>query len=180
MIWILMVALIAGCGAKQKPETPTEPKVSVALTRDGLQPFPEGELSQASLEEVFAGYAVAASDDGQTFAIRDGGDTIVLIEKLGASIRAKVTGEGVAGPAGIRVGADWSKVAALSDVQCRRGASPWSDQAFCTSSELPGIVFGFDLDGITTSGCVESCRIEDLSAMEGTKVRSIDWQPTSG
>jgi hypothetical protein len=170
-----MVALTwVGCGAKQTPEPPPEPKVSIALTRDGLQPMPEGELSQSSLEKAFTGYAVAASDDGRTFAIRDGGDTIVVIEKTEGGFRAKVTGESVAGPAGIRVGAAWSKVGALTGVQCQRGGAPWG---FCTAEELPGIVFAFDLEGVSTPGCTENCPIEDLSVMTPTKVRSIDWQP---
>lgn len=171
----ILAMLTVSCGGKQQPDEPTEEKIAIALTRDGLQPFPEGEVTEASLTEAFAGYGIAASENGMQFAIRDGGNTIVHVDRSGEAVRAKVTDESVAGPAGIRVGADWAKVADLADVQCRRGASPWTDQAFCTSEDLPGIVFAFDIEGVSTPGCVEACRIEDLSAMGGTSVRSIDW-----
>lgn len=176
--WMVTLALVlVGCGAKQNPDTAEESGLSIALTQDGLQPFPEGEITELSLSEVFEGYTVQGTDDGQVFAIRDGGDTVLVVEKTPDGYRAKVTGEGVAGPAGIRVGADFEKVQALNEVQCQRGAPPWDEVAFCTSSDLEGIVFAIDAEGARTPGCTSGCRIEDLSTLTGTKVDSIDWQP---
>lgn len=173
-LWMVLL-LATSCGAKQQPASP-EPMVAITLDGNGLHPFPGGEVNSASLREAYQGYTIA-TNDGQHFAVRDGGNTVLHVDKAGDSVRAKVTGELVMGPNGIRVGSDWAQVGALADVQCRRGAEPWTDTAFCTSESLPGIVFGFDIEGVQTPGCSGGCAIEHLEGLAGTTVRFMDWQP---
>ncbi len=173
--WIVLGLIAAGCGAKQAPE-PAKPQVAIEISSGGLTPFPDGEVTKASLAAAFDGYEVVTKDNLH-FAIRNGGDTVVHVEKVGDTIRAKVTGALVAGPAGVRVGTLWPQFSQLQEVQCRRGASPWSEMAFCTAETVPNLVFAFDIKGIVTPDCIEACVINDLSVMGATTVRYIDWQP---
>jgi len=172
---LLILALCAaGCGAKQTPE-PQTPLVAISLTAEGLQPFPDGEVTQASLEAAFPGYNVAAN--GESFAVRDGGNTVLYIEKRGDSVNVKVRDAAVVGPSNVHVGADYDELTALPDLKCRRGGAPLNETAFCTATSLPTIIFAVDMEGIETPGCVDSCELVNPGVLQGRKVTSMDWQP---
>lgn len=172
---LLAIALFAaGCGAKQTPE-PREPLIAISLTAEGLQPFPDGEVTQASLEAAFPGYNVAAN--GESFAVRDGGNTVLYIETRGDMVNVKVRDASVVGPSNVHVGADYATLAGLPELQCRRGGAPLNETAFCTAATLPNIIFAVDMEGVETPGCVDSCELVNPGVLAGKKVTSMDWQP---
>lgn len=170
--------LTLGCGGAQTTNGTGADKPSMVLTPEGLMGLdPEQKIDATVIQKAFPELTVDTDGFGVRYAIRKEGATLALIEPTGAvGYRAKVLDASVAGPDGIRVGAPWTTIAELRDIQCRRGAGEWASQIYCTTPRFSGIVFGFDGATVDTGDCTESCTLPSTDGLAGHAIRMIDWE----
>lgn len=175
---VLMLPLAACAGTPANSSAPVEAEPILVLTSEGLQGLPvETKINAIEIQRAYPELDVEGSAYGKRYAVRLEGETLVLIEPTGeVGYRAKLLSNKTTGPRSIRVGDPFSEVAALSDLQCRRGSGEWASEVYCTSSSTEHIVYGFDADNIETGDCLAECVVTDTSGLERAKVRMIDWQ----
>ncbi len=176
--WIGVAAIsCSACATKQ--EVPDEEKVEtlMTLTEEGFDGIDRTQRVNAlAISKAYPDLEVDSDGFGRRYAVRRDGNTIALIEPKGEiGYRAKVLANSVVGPRGVRVGQDFSTIARLDDLQCRRGDGEWASQIYCTTSDMQGIVFGFDGSVVDTGSCERACVLAENAALTGHSIEMIDW-----
>lgn len=174
---LVAAATLSACGGKQKVAAPGT-ATHMNLTDEGLEGLDEATaINGITLQKAFPELQVDTGGLGRRYALRANGETLAVVEPRGeVGYRAKVLSSGVAGPRGVRVGDDFAAIVRFDELQCRRGAGEWASQIYCTTPDLPRIVFGFDGARVDTGSCEADCRLPDENALQGTPIRMIDWE----